>query len=348
MNIKRYTVSRDENIYEAWPDLVLTDGGKLISVFAECDHHLDRKNARIAIVESTDRGRSWSEKKYLTEKSDGKDFFNCPRISKLSDGRLAIICDKVLGNENKNAEIYLWLGDGEGNDFGKRINLGFCGIVPDKLLELESGRWILGAHFKATDTGKLEQYLWYSDDKGKSWSDRVTVARDAALNLCETSIIEIGRNTLVAFMRENSRRGYDILKCISYDGGESWSDIYQTPMDCGHRPVALKLQDGRVMVTYRYIPTESHNFFGAILKREELTVPERHKQSARIFPIDYDRNPSPDLGYSGSVQFPDGEIYVVTYIKDDAEKAHIRGYSFYTSDIELPKIGNDTRNVFWK
>ena len=252
----------------------------------------------------------------------------------------------ALEDENKNAEIHLWFGDGEGNEWGEEINLGFKAIVPDKLTELESGRWILGGQFKSAETKKIEQFLWYSDDKGKTWSDRVTVATDPALNLCETSIIEIADNTLVAFLRENSRRGYDILKCISYDGGETWGDIYATPMDCGHRPAALKLQDGRVMVTYRYIPTESHNFFGAILKTEELTIPERHKQSARIFPIDYDRNPLPDLGYSGSVQFTDGEIYVVTYIKDDAEKAHIRGYSFYPSDIELPKIGNDTRNVF--
>ena len=264
-----------------------------------------------------------------------------PVIQPTQEERIA-----ALEDENKNAEIHLWFGDGEGNEWGEEINLGFKAIVPDKLTELESGRWILGGQFKSAETKKIEQFLWYSDDKGKTWSDRVTVATDPALNLCETSIIEIADNTLVAFLRENSRRGYDILKCISYDGGETWGDIYATPMDCGHRPAALKLQDGRVMVTYRYIPTESHNFFGAILKTEELTIPERHKQSARIFPIDYDRNPLPDLGYSGSVQFTDGEIYVVTYIKDDAEKAHIRGYSFYPSDIELPKIGNDTRNVF--
>ena len=348
MNIKRHTVSRDESIYEAWPDVVLTDSGKLIAVFAECEHHLDRKNARIVMVESLDRGRSWSEKKYLTEKSDGISFFNCPRISKLGDGRLAVVCDKVIENENRKAEIYVWFGDSEGLEWSERINLGFCGIVPDKLLELDGGRWIIAAHFKSKESGKLEQYLWYSDDKGKSWSERITVAIDPELNLCETSIIERGSNTLVAFLRENSRKGYDVLKCISHDGGESWSEIHQTPMDCGHRPVALKLLDGRVLITYRYIPTESHNFFGAILKTEELTFTERCKQSARIFPIDYDRNPSPDLGYSGSVQFPDGEIYVVNYIKDDADRAYIRGYSFYTSDIELPRTESTTKNVFWK
>lgn len=346
MNIRKYTVSCDESIYEAWPDVALTDGGKLICVFAECDHHLDRKNARIAIVESLDRGRTWSGKRYLSERSDGKIFYNCPRISKLRSGKLAIICDRIIENENRAADIHIWFADGEGKDFSEHIKLDFCGIVPDRLLELECGRLIVAAHFKSRESGMLEQYLWYSDDGGASWSDRVTVASSPSLNLCEVSIIEAKDGALVAFLRENSRAGHDILKVISYDRGESWSEIFNTPMDCGHRPVATKLQNGRVLVTYRYIPTQAHNVFGALLDEKELTVTERRRQSARIFPIDYDRSANPDLGYTGSVQFPDGEIYVVNYIKDDKEKAHIRGYSFYPSDLELPQIENDTRKVF--
>ena len=346
MNIKKYTVSCDESIYEAWPDVALTRGGKLICVFAECEHHLDRRNARIAIVESLDRGRTWSEKKYLTERAKDGIYYNCPRISKLRDGKLVIICDQVDGYEYDKANLHLWFSDGEGSEWSGHTVYDFCGIVPDRVLELECGRLIIAAHFINKKIGKLEQYLWYSDDGGKTWSDRVTVAARADLNLCEVSILELGGGTLVAFLRENSRRGHDVYKVISHDRGESWGEILNTPMDCGHRPVALKLNDGKVLVTYRYIPSGAHNVFGALLKSEELTVTERHKQSARIFPIDYDRNPSPDLGYTGSVQFPDGEIYVVNYIKDDKEKAHIRGYSFYPSDLELPPIGTDTRNVF--
>ena len=30
MSIEKFTVSRDDSIYEAWPDLVLTESGKLI------------------------------------------------------------------------------------------------------------------------------------------------------------------------------------------------------------------------------------------------------------------------------------------------------------------------------
>ena len=52
-------------------------------------------------------------------------------------------------------------------------------------------------------------------------------------------------------------------------------------------------------------------------------------------PLDYDRSPLADLGYTGWIQFADGEIYVVNYIVDDAPKAQIRGYSFEPHDIML-------------
>ena len=75
MCISKFTVSRDEETYEAWPDIVRTDSGKLICVFSECEHHLNRDGARIVICESTDRGRTWSSKKFLTEKGKKDNFF---------------------------------------------------------------------------------------------------------------------------------------------------------------------------------------------------------------------------------------------------------------------------------
>jgi sialidase-1 len=52
-------------------------------------------------------------------------------------------------------------------------------------------------------------------------------------------------------------------------------------------------------------------------------------------PLDFDRSPESDTGYSGWVQFVDGEIYVVNYIMDDAPKAQIRGYAFTERDMLL-------------
>ena len=89
------------------------------------------------------------------------------------------------------------------------------------------------------------------------------------------------------------------------------------------------------MVTYRYIPLRMQNVFAAFFEPDAILATGRQAQHVRIMPFDYDRNALPDLGYTGWVQFEDGEIYVVNYIKDDADKAQIRGYSFYPQDVIL-------------
>ena len=338
MAIQKFTVSRDDSVYHAWPDVVLTKGGKLICVFSECVGHLDRSQQRLMICESTDRGRSWSEKKPLTERGEKTNFFNCPRISRV-DESLVIICDKVEGvigrSETQTNEQYVWFGDAEGEVWSEPVVLPFKGIVPDKIKRISNGRILVSAHTKNPDTGKLEQYLWYSDDNGNSWSQRVTVAADSRYNLCEASIIEVESNTLVAFLRENSYMGYDLKKTVSYDGGESWSEVYPTPLVAGHRPTVGYLKDGKVFITYRFIPRgTSLGLFCSILKKDELLNTDDNVY-VRTMQIDHDRNPSPDGGYSGWVQFDDGEIYVVNYIKDDSQKAYIRGYSLYPDDIIL-------------
>jgi sialidase-1 len=86
--------------------------------------------------------------------------------------------------------------------------------------------------------------------------------------------------------------------------------------------------------------------FAAFMSRESIEATGRRDQRVRVVPLDYDRNPSPDIGYTGWVQFDDGEIYIVNYIKDNADKAFIRGYSFYPIDILLPENENTTKNVF--
>ncbi len=40
--IEKFTVSRDDSIYEAFPDVALAVSGRLVCVFAECTHHSDR------------------------------------------------------------------------------------------------------------------------------------------------------------------------------------------------------------------------------------------------------------------------------------------------------------------
>ncbi len=341
------TISNDPEWYEAWPDVALTPGGKLIAVFAECVTHLDRSRTRIALSESTDRGATWSAKRAVTPVTGPNEmFYNCPRIVPLRDGRLCVIVDRNLhggkAETTPQSEVVLLFSDDEGQNWSRELPTPIRGIVPDRLLETEDGRWMIATHYLVPESGRLEAFLWHSGDQGKNWR-RVKLAADPRYHLCESSLISLGNGVLAAFMRENSGLGYDCMKCLSTDNGETWSKVIPFPLPGCHRPVIGLLQEGKFLITYRFMQggrgwlgSWCQNLFGAITDRESILTTAREGAAARIFPIDYDRSGRSDLGYSGHVQFPDGMIYVVNYIMDDAAKAQIRGYSFYLSDLVLP------------
>lgn len=335
MAIEKFLVSRHDEHYQAWPDIAATPTGRLICTFAQCKHHGDRGFARFVTVDSTDRGRTWSAPKVLVETAD-EGHWNCPRIVRLNDGRMCIIGDKVLTRERdapNRLPNFLWFSDDDGATWSGPHEVPIQGIVPDKIVELSTGRWLLGAHHSPADHNYLTQYVWWSDDQGESWDGPSIVGQQHGLNLCEVSILEQSDGELVAFMRENSQMGWDAYKTFSRDGGESWTCPYPTVL-CGcHRPVAGWLNSGNCLVTYRFIQGGSggwgnttQNFFGAIQSPKSVQARERKQQAARILPIDFDRHEFSDLGYSGWLQFEDGEILIVTYLLDDWDRGQIRGY----------------------
>lgn len=342
MAIQKFIVSRNDAITEAWPDVVLADNGDMVCIYTECSGHLNRDNSRLVIRKSSDRGRTWSDAEPLTDYGRADDFYNNARITNIG-GKLVVVCDRVTGDHEDRAEtvVYAWVSEDNGSTWDGPYATPARGIVPDKLRMTRKGRVLLAVHKFNSESGRLEQYLWYSDDKGKTWSERVTVGADSRYNLCEACILEIPDGTLVAFMRENSFKGYDCMKAISHDGGASWQGVYNTPLQGCHRPTAGYLKDGNVLVTYRYLQgaatfgRATQNVFAALMEPECITETDRDKQYTNILPLDHDRGVHTDVGYTGWVQFDDGEIYVVNYITDDAPTDHIRGYSFYPRDIRL-------------
>ena len=136
MAIEKFVVSRDESVYEAWPDLIKTVSGKLLCVFTECEHHICRKNSRIVITESLDRGRTWSEKRPVSEESNQEFFFDNARFSQLSDGRIALICNRHGSESAGGAVQYLWFSSDEGKTFCEPTVLNFCGRALELLFGL--------------------------------------------------------------------------------------------------------------------------------------------------------------------------------------------------------------------
>ena len=352
MTIQKFTISNDPDFYEAWPDVVLTDSGKLICVFTECTHHGDHSHSCIMLIESVDRGRTWSQKYPLTEETGSLSYhYNCARISKLSDGRLVISLDRAQKDDEADesfreektsrCEIFLYFSSDDGESWSEKVPTPARGIVPDKLIELDNGRWLLASHYCVNE--KLTEFLHWLDDQGKPWSQRVTVAASSDLNLCEGSLLPLGDGKVVAFMRENSWLGMDCKKVISEDNGETWGEILDFPVNGCHRPTTGWLNNGQMLLTCRLMPGGggwvghyTQNLLAVLTDRESVLTDRRRGARIRILPIDFDRSPHSDTGYSGWVQFPDGEIYIVNYIVDDAwDKAQIRGYSLHMEDFLL-------------
>ena len=169
------------------------------------------------------------------------------------------------------------------------------------------------------------------------------IAHDRRYQLCEVSILPCGGGKLVAFMRENSGLGYDCIKCISHDNGETWGPVVNFPLPGCHRPVAGRLRDGRIFITYRFMQGGrsgfgfwTQNFFAALTDEASVLSVRRSDAWTRIIPVDYDRSPHADLGYSGWAQLADGSVCIVGYIVDDAlDKGQIRSYKLNVDDFLL-------------
>ncbi|MBE7465295.1 MAG: exo-alpha-sialidase [Planctomycetes bacterium] len=362
MAIEKIRIAHDPNLYHAWPDVTLTPSGKLVCIFSECTHHGDRSYTRFMLTESADRGRTWTPKRGLSEalRCDPKTgpFWNCARIVTLGDGRLCAIGDRVGGkgtgpdhSQMREQSNWLWFSADEGAAWEGPLATPVVGIVPDRLIELKSGphagRWLLAAHTTLPLDGQSVHHerVWLSDDRGANWTGPFTVAAQPGLKLCEGSIMELPGGDLVCFMRENSGDGQDAYKSVSRDGGRTWTGLVRFPLPGCHRPVAGMLQSGKILITYRFMQggngwlgAWTQNFFAALTDPESALATERKGARTRILPVDFDRSGKSDIGYSGWVQFPDGELFVVNYLVDDtAPQAHIRGYRLREEEFLLPQ-----------
>ncbi len=345
MSKETFVVSNDESIYESWPDVVLTKKGQLICIFCECTAHGNRSYSRIMYTKSSDRGRTWSKKVPLTDaiySEDGSHYWNNPRLTRLKDDSLIVLCDQVHSSSQTKAEVFMWRADAEGECFSAPQNLHIHGIVPDKLRELSDGRWLITCHLGDIDGFKnLQVRAFTSFDQGATWSAPVIVGKDERYNLCESCVIEMENGTLVSLMRENSSMGYECFVAKSTDYGQTFGPLYTIPLSCCHRPVGQFINTGEILITYRYkqgaqkgwLGNWTQNTFLAITDKETLLSPDKKDQQVRIMPLHYDYGKYSDLGYTGIVQFEDGEIYIVDYIRNNEPNCYIIGTSLTREDI---------------
>lgn len=324
LNVKKFTLSRDDDFMEGWPDLIKLHSGRLLVAYNECVGHGNRDHTHITVRTSDDGGERWSDKRYVGEETFQGNQWNSIRVNQLKNGRIILVCDKISGTEFTCAtELYAFESLDGGDTWSDKRRLGIYGYCSDKVRELSDGSLLLCVSRFNSEIGKSEIFAHKSLDGGVSWSKPKLAVSSMVYTFIEPAAYEMSDGTVAVFLRENSFKNYNGFVVFSQDGGNSFSEPCEISVPGMHRPFVGRLSDGSILLSYREFLNGDKSRLKACLFNEDLL---KNRGEFRLFDIDRDRSVTPDGGYSAWVQLDDGEIAMVNYIVDDAPRAYIRGY----------------------
>ncbi len=146
-----------------------------------------------------------------------------------------------------------WSDDGGDTWSPAQRENGIGGFEPDRVMDLPDRSLGVTSHLMRGETQEFAQVLWTSDDGGRSWTERSTIAHNGYHRFCEGAIVVLdsGRR-LACVMRENHSGGIPSFVAFSDDNGHNWTEPQMLRFAL-HRPYAKQLADGRVMVTGRQV-----------------------------------------------------------------------------------------------
>ena len=275
----RLTVSRNDNVYECFPDIARAADGTLVCVYRESMMHAAYPFSRLVVRRSPDGGRNWMDRQILidcvqttqwvdasrdwleadalagyeesrtriTEDWQVGANMNCSRLTCLADGTLFLIADI----RQDRWHSYIWRSTDNGATWNgpDRTDMP-AGLVPS-VLQLRNGDVMVGL---ASPDGR--PFFCRSADGGRTWSNPVYMPQTSQREIDEVSFVELDDGTIVGFGRnlvlERASRPSCGLTVISRDGGSTWAGPFDTwLMGLEGRPKAGLLSSGEVCVTYR-------------------------------------------------------------------------------------------------
>ena len=238
-------IDRDDDVYQAYVDVALTNSGKLVCVWRETAAHAAGSWARLVMKQSFDMGKTWSDHIILADSS--KIHWLLSNILLLKDGRL------VINACSDGGEGYLFWSVDDGETWSKPQEIDVEGIGPRRLVELHNGTLLqtVTQEFPRKNhwRNNFSTVLYQSTDSGTTWSFLSVVAESDVLALCEAPIVQLHDGTLVCYFRETSCLHHPTYKNYSYDNGKTWTEPEVTGL-YAFQPNASVLNDGRVLFTY--------------------------------------------------------------------------------------------------
>lgn len=358
-DIQQFTVARNDNLHESWPDVAITANGDLVVAYQESESHGGGPTSTIVSRFSTDQGATWSEKTVVARTCRTHNYqgwLNGSKILRLQDDSLMLVVDNELphtlpaGSHHfahyQYGQIWLYRSFDNGRTwYGPEVTTINGGIVPS-LVQLSDGTLLIGiTQFQEDNHWRQYQRVFRSSDNGKTWEGPITVGLHPKRQPNEGDFVELDTGEVVCYMRDDEPGVKNGLKAISKDGGRTWGPLYGSgPWVYAGRPDVGRLSTGEVLLTTRVGAPQSGQWLGFYVESRKMSLeptpldgPMTEGAAAGL--IENDTNPiKPDWGYSGWVELANGSVYVVQYITADApaHKPLIRGYLISRSSLKIP------------
>jgi sialidase-1 len=209
----------------------------------------DESPARIASVESSDKGLTWSAPKTVVE-NDGKQNVMSVSMLRLKSGKIALLY--LVKNGLTDCRPVWRISNDEAQTWSPPKH-----IIPepehfvvnnDRVIQLKGGRLIVPAAWHHNKDGKFNAHaiarFFYSDDDGESWREansKLEVPATVRAGLQEPGVVELDNGVIYGWARTASGVQYGFT---SNDKGVTWSDPAPTEMKSPLSPASIKRLSG--------------------------------------------------------------------------------------------------------
>ena len=337
------TISHQPELYHGWPTLALLKNGDLVASWSGGREGHVCPFGQVVFMRSRDGGESWCWPRVILD--SGLDDRDSGILETQSGTLLATTftslayepilekaenngswhADKLkrwqaahhrLTDGDRSAELGQWMIRSE--DGGKTWSGKYPTIVnsPHGPIQLADGRLIYAG--KELWTGQKRVGVSESLDDGKTWkwlSQIPTREGDDPADYHELHAVELsGKRIIVQIRNHNPQNSRETLQCESNDGGRTWSKPRSIGV-WGLPSHLLRLQDGRVLMTYGY-------------RRSPYGNQARLSEDGRLWskPLTVsDDGASGDLGYPSTVELSDGTMISIWYeLPRGSDKALLR------------------------
>lgn len=329
--IEHVTIFREPDTYAVFPSLAHDPATDRLSVAFRAGgprSHIDAQGSRTVTMVSDDGGRTWQEGPMLPSPPfTGPDGIRVRVRCKWwrehsADERQQLLDQGYLVQDVRPGVVAICAGaicdrstDGGRTWTSQEIEMPFMACLASGMnhLQLADGTILFPTYGSVKVGDHDSSWLLRSTDYGLTWQ-HVLVGLKPGLHLNEPAIIECKNGRLLMVMRTGMGNDH-LWQAVSDDRGATWHDLKDTGIK-GHPPDLLRLQDGRILLSYGY----RHLPMGircAVSSDDGATWDLEHLWSLR------DDGGGYDLGYPHSVQLKDGTVVTVYYFVEPGGMQYI-------------------------